>query len=118
LKEHLLFKNDFINLANMLPYYDVDSFQIERCSKDSGRNIFGNDLIQMCINCNFHMLNGRKHGDEHGEFTCITVQGKSFVDYILCSAIIYDRICLCNVVVEDFTPYCMHTDSKNKDITA
>ena len=56
-----------------------------RNSKDKlFANQYGRDLIQFCSNTSLRILNGRSVGDEMGEFTCYTHNGKSLVDYGLC----------------------------------
>ena len=88
--------------------YDIDNFQTDRISKDTTVNNFGRHLISMCLSCNIHMLNGRKHGDEHGEYTYITPQGKGMVDYILCFTGIYKHISEFRVCFEDVTEFVDH----------
>ena len=60
-------------------------------------------MIEMCVNLGIHILNGRKQGRESNEFTCITSNGQSVVDYILCSSELYDYIDSFSVVIDDFT---------------
>ena len=74
-------------------YNDIgDSFCVARKSEDSIVNNFGNQLIDLCTDTMTHILNGRKQGDEQGQFTCVTANGKSVVDYILVSTTLYDCI--------------------------
>lgn len=72
--------------------YDVDSMQIPRKSKDVEVNSFGRTLVEMCCTLGIRMLNGRKNGDEEGEFTYMSSTGKSVNDYVLVSCDLFSHI--------------------------
>ena len=46
----------------------------------------------MCVGSRLSILNGRKHGDLKGNFTCYTPRGCSVVDYCVVSESLYDKI--------------------------
>jgi exonuclease III len=56
-----------------------------RNSSDLSVNNFGKNLIQLCINTDIRILNGRSIGDLLGCYTSHQYNGKSVVDYILVS---------------------------------
>ena len=64
-------------------WYEPSNFNIPRNSKDTSTNEFGDHLSVMCIELEIYILNGRIDGDLNGEFTNITENGKSVVDYVL-----------------------------------
>lgn len=81
---------DFVN-ANEVSWYDTDVFEIERQCMDKTHNAFGRSLVDMCIVNNMHMLNGRK-GEESGGYTCVMTNGKSIVDYCICSSTLFPNV--------------------------
>ena len=98
--------NDFIyedKYAYKMFKYDVDLFQTERVSKDDCVNSFGKSLIELCVNLDVHILNGRKPGVNSNEYTSVTNRGNSVVDYILCSTELYDSVSSFSVNISDFT---------------
>ena len=67
--------------------YDGSHFNTPRSSKDNMRgNNFGKCLVNLCCLFDIHMLNGRLHGDHDGNFTCVSNDGASLVDYMLASS--------------------------------
>ncbi len=46
---------------------------------------WGRQLLDMCIDTNLLILNGRVAGDEHGQLTCLANGGGSLVDYFIAS---------------------------------
>ena len=59
----------------------------KRFSKDNRvTNLHGHELLRLCKNSCIQILNGRYGNDVNiGDFTCIKSNGKSVIDYILCS---------------------------------
>lgn len=72
--------------------YERQYFDKVRMSEDEKVNAFGIDLINLCKTHDVHMLNGRSSKDVLGEFTCVTANGKSLVDYVLCSSLVLDKM--------------------------
>ena len=88
--------NDFIddNIVH-LPvgdWYNMDNFNIPRNSMDITQNNFGIALLDLCRELGIHILNGRNYYDTTGEFTCITYNGASVVDYFVVSSNLYNYI--------------------------
>lgn len=75
--------NNVINYAGTLEQFDMSYI---RSSKDTFKNNYGNQLLQLCKNNNLFILNGRVNGDKIGMFTC---RQSSVVDYFLCT---YDML--------------------------
>ena len=61
--------------------YFSDDFDMIRNSRDQTENAFGLSLIKLCKTYGIHILNGRLHDDKDGNFTCVTHNGASVVDY-------------------------------------
>ena len=81
---------DFIKMDGDNNVYDIPSCYItdkvhKRHSSDKVIQKFGRKLTQMCIDNNMYILNGRTLGDLQGNPTCLSPQGKSVVDYFVCS---------------------------------
>ncbi|XP_006822537.1 uncharacterized protein LOC102802199, partial [Saccoglossus kowalevskii] len=55
-------------------------------------NKFGKKIIQLCIDCNLIILNGRTIGDSTGKYTCHTPQGSSTIDYGITSKNLCDSL--------------------------
>ena len=57
----------------------------ERFSADTVTNANGKELLNLCISCNLYIMNGRLGlPTNSGNFTCITANGQSAVDYLIC----------------------------------
>lgn len=95
-------KPDFISFDvssknNSDRYYISDQF-IPRNNLDRKPvNNSGKNLLNLCKESGLKILNGRKIGDIQGNFTCITYNGCSVVDYMLASQDLLDLICTFNV---------------------
>ncbi len=89
-------RQDYINdgFGNVpgMDWYVGDDFSTERKSKDQVVNKFGVSLIEMCIEFNIHIVNGRVDGDEFGDFTFINRNGCSVIDYFMMSTRLFASI--------------------------
>ena len=73
--------------------YVEDFFQVPRISKDKEINVFGRSLLDLCCTFGIHMLNGRLGSDTGvGDYTCITHNGTSTVDYVLVSSSLFYQV--------------------------
>ena len=62
-------------------------FDLPRSNRDNLRaNNFGKSLVNLCCIFDVHFLNGRFSSDIDGNFTCISNDGASVVDYMLASS--------------------------------
>ena len=62
----------------------------QRNSKDTRKNNFGNQLLQLCKYNDLLICNGRTGDDKNvGNFTC---KNSSVVDYVICSTSLFERI--------------------------
>ncbi|KAK6182070.1 hypothetical protein SNE40_009834 [Patella caerulea] len=94
---------DTLNAAD----YSVDTFSLPRKSKDCEVNTFGLRLLTICALLNVHIVNGRYSNDSPGEFTWITYNGASVVDYLIVSSDFYKLIqnfCVTNRTESDHLP--------------
>ena len=55
-----------------------------RNSADLASNHRGQRLIDICIMCNAHIVNGRKTGHTLGKMTCFRWNGSSLIDLVIC----------------------------------
>ena len=72
--------------------YEHDGFNLPRNNKDTEKNNYGEELLELCKNYNVHVLNGRLDGDSKGEITCIANDGASTVDYGIVNTRLFDKI--------------------------
>lgn len=90
--------------------YEVDTISTRpRQSMDMSINSSGHKLIELCKTVPLRILNGRKLGDNLGNFTCYTPNGHSVVDYALCSPSLFKNIPTFSIgsiipVLSDHTP--------------
>ena len=77
--------DNFNNFTNEDDQYIEDQY-MPRNNRDSKLpNNSGKFLLNLCKESGLRILNGRKIGDPQGNFTCITYNGCSVVDYIIVS---------------------------------
>ena len=69
-----------------MQYYNLP----DRKNKDIVQNTNGKKLIDLCKSCDLIISNGRTKGDELGEYTFISPQGKSCIDLILITPILFN----------------------------
>ena len=79
-------------IFNMKLDYTADSFEMNRNNMGLQYNNFGKSLVNFCCLHSVHIVNGRLHGDIRGNFTCITHNGASTVDYHLAFSHLFDYI--------------------------
>ena len=78
-------ENEYLINLNMLPDDYVADVPLKRTSQDKILNENGNYLLNFCKATGMRILNGRIGEDKGvGKFTCITHNGCSVVDYVLC----------------------------------
>ena len=90
-------KDDFItnDNSNHLPLFDSykpDNSIRYRKSMDHELDERGKEIIDICISNHMRIVNGRKIGDLHGQYTCFNAQGQSVVDYLLAGQDIIEQI--------------------------
>ena len=74
-----------------------------RANRDTKINSKGRLLVDLCKTTKIAILNGRIGEDKHiGEYTCVTHNGKSSVDYFLAEHCCFDSIL--NLSVKNFDP--------------
>ena len=90
-----------------MPHDDTFEFILPRVSHDSkSTNQYGKWLIDLCMDNQLYILNGRTLGDMGGKFTCHTPRGSSAVDYLITSNSLSNEVLSMNV--SDFTLYSDH----------
>ena len=75
-----------------LPHNYQYNLVSDRCSMDKTIQKNGRQLVNICIENNLCMLNGRTLGDLQGRFTCHTPNGSSVVDYFIASQSLFPHI--------------------------
>lgn len=69
----------------MLPDDYVEDIFLCRVSHDKVTNEYGNYLLNFCKASGLRIMNGNLGSDDElGKFTCVTENGCSVVDYVLC----------------------------------
>ena len=64
-----------------------------RHNEDKMVNTQGKRVIEICKICNLRILNGRMGADSYrGIITCVTYNGQSVVDYVMCSLSLFQKI--------------------------
>lgn len=105
--------NDFLVKENDLylpmPYDDTFEFIHPRVSHDSNTiNQYGKWLIDVCMDNQLYVLNGRTFGDLRGKFTCHTPRGSSVVDYFISSTSLSNEILSMNISdLNLFSDHCL-----------
>ena len=89
-------KQDYIedNVENVssMEWYTVDKFKMQRKSRDKEVNMYGKSLLEMCVENDMHVLNGRCGDDVEGNFTFINQNGCSCIDYVVCSRDLFEHV--------------------------
>ena len=75
----------------IIPMYTDDTIP-NRLSQDHTTDTRGKHLLEICIQSQLRILNGRCLGDSIGAFTCHTYNGSSTVDYSVISENLYNDI--------------------------
>ena len=104
LEDYIL--NDEHDVVTKNKSYVVDNFTKNRTSLDLIVNDYGKSLIDTCISHNLAIVNGRCTGDNTGNFTCITANGSSVVDYYIISKNIFDMVN--HMKINTLTPWSDH----------
>ena len=73
----------YINSENGNSEYENDKEEVrKRESKDKVMNMQGKKLLELCSNRNLYMLNGAVNGDWNGEYTYVSKNGSSVIDFL------------------------------------
>ena len=82
-------------LCENIPGLDVlddtpDRHLADRNCMDKSKNTHGTNLIDLCIENNLTLMNGRMSGDLFGDFTYVNYCGASVIDYFAVSQPLFD----------------------------
>ena len=83
--------DDNVEWISGLEWYTANDFSRKRKAKDNHVNIFGRTLLNLCKELDVHIVNGRC-GYDCGNYTFISNQGKSLIDYVLASPSLFKYI--------------------------
>ena len=94
--DYILNEIDNIPVLDQVVSTSVDC--VTRINNDDKTNVYGRKLLNMCINCNINIVNGRTYGDMPGQHTCFQYNGSSVTDYTMVSSdlsknILYFHVC-------------------------
>ena len=79
--------NNEIDVFNSKQYFEERGLNTNRSNKDNFTNNNGYKLIELCRCLDLKIVNGRIGSDQNiGDFTCISNQGSSTVDYCIASS--------------------------------
>jgi len=105
-------KNDLDFISNELndnlddflpPNYTADAIHKHRNTEiPQTTNRYGKSVIELCIEAQLRILNGRTLGDSKGQLTFFNHNGSSVVDYCICSSDMLPSVV--NFTVGDFEP--------------
>ena len=78
-------EHEFLHKLDMLPNNYVEDTFLDRVSQDKVANEHGNYLLNFCKASGLRIMNDRIGNDGGiGKFTCVTDNGCSVIDYVLC----------------------------------
>ena len=102
---------DFIDLDRVLPFENIDSYNVDkhlpRTSMDKIHNSFGHMFLDLLKSTRLRVLNGRLFYDKDvGKYTCMNKQGCSVIDYVC--AFESDFNIFNSFNVEDFNEFSDH----------
>eukprot|EP00745_Piridium_sociabile_P004303 TRINITY_DN1254_c0_g1_i4.p1 TRINITY_DN1254_c0_g1~~TRINITY_DN1254_c0_g1_i4.p1 ORF type:complete len:981 (+),score=112.61 TRINITY_DN1254_c0_g1_i4:2532-5474(+) len=90
---------EMMNFEPHIGFYDEDLEEsCLRHSKDNTINNFGKSLLDLCFMFDLDIMNGYCKGDKEGEYTFVSPQGCSVIDYFLVPDFFSQN---CNMVVGD-----------------
>eukprot|EP00745_Piridium_sociabile_P040619 TRINITY_DN784_c0_g2_i2.p1 TRINITY_DN784_c0_g2~~TRINITY_DN784_c0_g2_i2.p1 ORF type:complete len:579 (+),score=61.48 TRINITY_DN784_c0_g2_i2:324-2060(+) len=72
-----------MNYMENIDYNNMDEDEFSRCSKDDTINNFGKSLLNLCFLFDVYILNGFCSNDKEGDFTFVSPNGSSVIDYFL-----------------------------------
>ena len=73
--------------------YNSNEFSLARNNRDYYRfNNFGKTLADFCKSRDMHIINGRLFDDTCGNYTCLSNDGKSVVDYFITCKNVFDFV--------------------------
>lgn len=96
-KEADFIVNDNVSHIPVSDTYQRDTNIDFRNSQDHVIDTRGRELLELCIESQLRILNGRTFGDSQGMFTSYKYNGNSVVDYILASECLLSQILYFNV---------------------
>ena len=88
------FDNSFhMHLKESIDMLNDLNIPLRRTNMDSKINNNGYKLLELCINFDLRILNGRVGQDiNKGKFTCVSESGNSVIDYIIMSSCLVPRV--------------------------
>ena len=95
--------DDSVNWMPNMEWYATDNFDILRKSKDAHVNTFGKSLLNLCKEMDLHILNGRSDSDSEGEYTFVSDQGASVIDYALVPSVLFTQIENFKILLDDIS---------------
>jgi hypothetical protein len=83
--------NDLCELLQALELVEIEqpSVVATRQNCDASVGGWGCELLDLCCNAGLFILNGRTPGDQSGEFICLANGGRSTVNYIVSSPVVW-----------------------------
>jgi hypothetical protein len=92
----------------------VETKQPSVVAKRQNRNTsvggWGHELLDLCCDVGLFILNGRTPSDESRDFTCLANGGRSTIDYIVGSPVIWQIVTHLEVIIDDTRYYTMGGD--------
>jgi hypothetical protein len=87
-----------------------------RQNRDASVGGWGCELLDLCYDTGLLIFNGWTFGDQSGEFTCLANGGRSTVDYIVGSPIVWQAATHFEVIIDDTCYRAMGGDSNHRSL--
>jgi len=88
----------------------------KRQNRDANVSGWGRELLDLCCDVRLLILNGRTLGDESRKFTCLTNGGRSTVNYIISSPVVWQATTHLEVIIDDTCYRVMGRDSDHRPL--
>jgi hypothetical protein len=92
------------------------SIVAKRQNHDANIGGWGCELLDLCRDTGLFIFNRRTLGDESGEFICLANGGRSIVDYIVGSPIVWQVATHLEMIINDTHYYTMGGDFDHKPL--
>jgi hypothetical protein len=86
----------------------------KRQNRDASMGSKGRELLDLCHDVGLFIFNGRTLGDELREFICLVNGGRSIVDYIVSSPIVWQAATHLEVIIDDTRYWAMGGNSNHR----
>jgi hypothetical protein len=108
--------SDLCELLPELAETEQPSVVATRQNRDASVGSWGRAFLDLCCDARLFTLNGRTPGDESREFICLANGGRTIVDYIVGSPIVWQAATHLEVIINDTRYRAMGGDSNHRPL--